>query len=142
MAIQVKVIRVFVGSPAELAEERARLEEVVGELNLLWGNTLGLRLELVKWETHAYPGIGPDPQTVIDEEVGDEYDIFVGMLWTKFGTPTNDAASGTEHEFQKAYLRYTKYPKQLRIMFYFKDGQVLPSEAKESRFRETRSDRR
>lgn len=128
MAVTVKIIRVFVGSPGELSEERARLEEVIRELNLLWGGILGLHLELVKWETHAYPGIGSEPQAVIDEEIGDKYDIFLGMLWAKFGTPTGDAGSGTEHEFRRAYLRYKQDPNQLKIMFYFKDGPLAPSQ--------------
>ncbi len=124
----VRIVRVFIASPSELAEERGRLTEVVEELNLLWGNTLGLRLELVKWETHAHPGVGTEPQAVVDEHVGDDYEIFIGVLWTRFGTPTSDAASGTEHEFQRAYSRYKKQPEQLSIMFYFKDAQVAPSQ--------------
>jgi hypothetical protein len=128
MVISVKIVRVFVGSPSELSEERVRLDEVVREVNLLAGVTLGLRLELVKWERDTYPGIGAEPQNVIDEQIGDTYDIFMGMLWTKFGTPTHDADSGTEHEFQRAYLRHKKDPDKLKIMFYFKDGQISPSQ--------------
>lgn len=124
----VKIIRVFIASPGELSEERIRLEEVVRELNLLWGDTLGLRLELVKWETDAYPGVGTEAQAVIDEQIGDEYDIFLGILWTRFGTPTSDAGSGTEHEFERAYSRHQRNPDHPKIMFYFKDGQVSPSQ--------------
>lgn len=127
MARLVRIIRVFTGSPSEVSEERSRLEEVIKEFNLLWGKKLGLLLELVKWETDAYPAIGPEPQTLIDEQIG-EYDIFIGILWTKFGTPTSDAASGTEHEFEQAYLRYKQDPESVKIMFYFKDGEILPSQ--------------
>lgn len=54
----VKILRIFLASPSELAEERARLAEVVEELNLLWGNTLGLRLELVKMGDPRAPRYG------------------------------------------------------------------------------------
>src|ERR1700683_1063870 len=117
MVITAKIIRVFVGSPSELSEERIRLDEVIREVNLLTGVTLGLRLESVKWETDTYPGIGVETQAVIDEQIGDTYDIFMGMLWTKFGTPTLDAGSGTEHEFQRAYQQHKKNPDKLKIMF-------------------------
>ena len=124
----VEIIRVFVASPDELAEERRLLEEVVNELNLTWGDTLGVRLELVKWETHAYPNFGADAQDVIDGQIGDNYDIFVGILWTKFGTRTRAAASGTEQEFGRAYSRYKRSPDELRIMFYFKEAAVTPAQ--------------
>jgi hypothetical protein len=81
------ILRVFVASPSDVIEERQLLEEVVKELNLTWSKNLGIRLELVKWETHAFPGIGDDPQAVINTEIGDDYDIFIGIMWTRFGSP-------------------------------------------------------
>lgn len=129
MATTAYIIRAFVASPSELSEERKRLEEVVKELNITMGSALGVRLELIKWETHAYPGVSSEPQAVIDAQLADEQgDIFIGILWAKFGTPTSDAGSGTEHEFRKAYLRYKKAPKLMRIMFYFKMAEVSPAQ--------------
>jgi hypothetical protein len=128
MAIRADILRIFVASPSELSEERNRLEEVVKELNITIGSQSGVRLELIKWETNAYPGLGAEPQAVIDEQVGDDYDIFIGILWTRFGMPTSDAASGTEHEFRRAHSRHEKNPSLLRIMFYFRDGQVSPTQ--------------
>jgi hypothetical protein len=122
------VLQVLVASPNDVAEERALLEEVVRELNITWSKNLGIRLELVKWETHAYPGIGTDPQAVINEQIGEDYDIFIGIIWKHFGTPTGRANSGTAEEFDRAYKRFRENPSQLRIMFYFKDTPVPPSE--------------
>jgi hypothetical protein len=127
MVIPVQLIRVFVASPGELSEERKRLDDVVKEINLILGNS-AVRLELLKWETHTRPGFGSEPQAVIDEQIGDEYDVFIGILWTKFGTPTSDASSGTEHEFRRAYRRYKQDPASVKIMLYFKDGDVSPSQ--------------
>lgn len=88
----------------------------------------GGHLELIKWETHAVPGFGSDPQAVINEQIGGTYDIFIGMLATKFGSPTPRAGSGTQEEFDRAYERFNKNPGELRIMFYFKDPEVKASE--------------
>jgi hypothetical protein len=119
---------VFVASPKDVAEERACLEDVVREINLTWSKNLGIRLELIKWETHAFPGVGTDPQAVINEQIGNDYDIFIGIIWTRFGTPTERADSGTAEEFNRAYKRFRENPDQLRIMFYFKDAPIAPSE--------------
>lgn len=128
MAKQVSELSIFVASPSDVTEERELLEEVVKELNLQWSRVKGVRLELVRWETHSYPGVSSDPQAVINEQIGDDYDIFLGILWKRFGTATPRADSGTEEEFNRAYERHKKDPKKLRIMVYFKTGDVDLSE--------------
>jgi hypothetical protein len=120
------VLTVFVASPGDVVEERAALEDVIRELNTTWSKILGLRLELIRWETNVYPDFGEDVQDVINRQVGDDYDIFIGIMWAKYGTPTKRAGSGTEEEFQKAYKRYKEIG-NLKIMFYFKDAPISPS---------------
>lgn len=112
MAKQVSVLSVFVASPEDVADERECLEGVIRELNLQWTSRC-VRLELVRWETHAYPGVGSDPQEVINEQIGDDYDIFLGLLWKRFGTATPRAGSGTEEEFNRAFARHGKDSKSL-----------------------------
>lgn len=122
-----KIVRVFVASPNDVRPEREILEEVVKELNDLWSDTLGVYLELVKWETHTYPDLGSDPQSVINKQIGEEYDVFIGILWSRFGTPTPRAESGTVEEFERAYSRYKANPDSVKVMFYFKDQSLPPS---------------
>jgi len=128
MGRQTIILQVFLASPSELKDERIALESVVKELNQTLSESTGAYLELVKWETHTVPGFGSDPQAVINKQIGDKYDIFIGMLSTKFGSPTPRAGSGTEEEFERAYDRFTKNPNELRIMFYFKDPELRASE--------------
>lgn len=47
-----------------------------------------------------------------------ECDILIGIFWKRFGTPTNGADSGTEHEILLAYDVWKK-KKQPHIMVYF-----------------------
>lgn len=122
------ILQVFVASPSDVSEERGVLEEVVRELNTTWADTFGIRLDLVRWETHASPGFGNDAQDVINEQIPASYDIFIGIMWTRFGTPTQRAGSGTEEEFMQAYERRTQDPESIEIMFYFKNAPVSPSE--------------
>lgn len=128
MARETKILRVFISSPGDLKEERAVVDKVIRELNSTWGDSLNLRLEPISWETHVIPGVGSDPQQVINEQIGDDYDIFIGLFWKRFGTPTPRAGSGTEEEFQRAYSRYCSNQDSLRIMFYFKEAPVSLSE--------------
>ncbi|MGO2992855.1 MAG: hypothetical protein ACTIDY_15450 [Halomonadaceae bacterium] len=118
----------FVASPGDVSEEREVLESVVTELNHTWSKSLGVRLELLRWETSTRPGIGSEPQAVINSQIGDEYDVFIGILWGRIGTPTAKAESGTLEEFERAHARWVADRSSLEIMVYFKDKPIKPSE--------------
>lgn len=122
------VLQVFVASPSDVLDEREILESVIVELNRTWANTLGIRLDMVRWETATHPAIGCDPQSVVNSQIGDEYDIFIGILWGRIGTQTPRSESGTVEEFERVYSRWKANPDAVEIMFYFKDAAIRPSE--------------
>ncbi len=101
----VRILRVFVSSPGDVAAERAVLDEVVESINRSDGRACGVRLELWKWEQDAVPQIGPQPQAVIDAQTP-AYDIYLGILAHRFGTTTGRYGSGTEKEFRDALKRW------------------------------------
>ncbi len=94
------VLEVFIASPSDVSPEREVLTNVVSEFNVTWGDKHHVRLDIIKWETHSRPAFGKDAQDIINRQVGDVYDIFLGIMWGKFGTATTRAESGTEEEFQ------------------------------------------
>ncbi|MCD8408538.1 DUF4062 domain-containing protein [Tenacibaculum dicentrarchi] len=130
MAKTVTKYSVFIASPSDLQEERIAIEEVTKELNLTFGIKQNIVIELLKWETHSAPGISEiHPQEIINEDIGNEYDIFIGLLWKKFGTPTEKAGSGTEEEFLNAFDRFINKKENIQVLFYFKDA--VPKSLKE-----------
>lgn len=128
------VLQVFVASPSDVAEERGTLDAVIAELNRTWVGSLGVRFEVLKWETHARPGFDADPQAVINAQIPDDYDVFIGILWSRLGTPTSRAASGTVEEFERAYLRFKTTGSVPEIMLYFKDAPLTPSRIDAAQF--------
>ncbi|WP_263353324.1 TIR domain-containing protein [Acidicapsa acidisoli] len=131
-----KSIRIFVASPGDVTEEREILSNIViPELRRIFSNQQmfdsqqSIDLEVVRWETHAWPAVGADAQDVINKEIG-AYDIFVGVMWKRFGTPTKRAGSGTGEEFDRAYEYFKSYGKPY-IMFYFKTSPFYTTNAKE-----------
>jgi hypothetical protein len=48
-------------------------------------------------------------------------------MWSRFGTPTGRAGSGTKEEFDRALERHRQAPDSLDILFYFKDAPIAPS---------------
>ncbi len=122
MPRQETILSVFVASPNDVDEERNRLEDVIRELNKLWSRQIRIRLELIRWETDAYPSFGEDPQSVINAQIPEDFDLFIGIMWYRFGTPTIREESGTVEEFRRAKDRFDADPDSLQIMIYFKDS--------------------
>jgi len=122
-------VRLFVSSPGDVEPERAKVTAVVNQVNRMLGDSLGIVLEAVDWKTRVVPDMGR-PLEVINQQVGD-YDIFVGILWKRFGTPTGRAESGTEEEFNIAYANWQQYGRP-RILFYFSQVLYLPKNPDEA----------
>lgn len=118
MSETVRKIRVFVSSPGDVQEERSRITKVFEELNATVAADKGLVLEPVRWESHASAEIGDGPQEVINRQLGHDFDVFLGIMWQRFGTPTKEADSGTEEEFLHAYAAWEQ-DRRRRILFYF-----------------------
>src|SRR5258706_4385865 len=99
-------LSVFISCPSDMVEERAVIRAAVDEVNsVLEPNKILLRA--IDWENDLVPGIGPDPQLVINSQIQGNYDIYLGILGARFGTRTSRAGSGTEEEFRNALELYS-----------------------------------
>jgi hypothetical protein len=120
-------IRVFLSSPSDVADERRQCVEAVEELNSLMRALIPdreLELEVVTWEADTFPDLTGSPQGVVDSQLGFDYDVFLGIMWARFGTPTESAGSGTENEFRAARQGWSEKRRPSHIVFYFCDADV------------------
>lgn len=128
-----RVVRVVVVSPGDVMAERARLGKVVEELNRSVAQSRGCRLSLWRWESDAHPGLHMEgPQGLIDDamQIADA-DVVVGIFWTRFGTPTLDSGSGTEHELRRAWSAWQARGRP-HVMVYFCERKSRPKDALEA----------
>ena len=121
-----RVFSVLVACPSDVQDEAGLVRRAVEEVNLGMAPLQAARLEVVDWQTHASPGIGSDPQDVINRQLPDDCDIFLGVMWARFGTATPRAGSGTEEEFERALTRHQANSRSVRILFYFKQASLPP----------------
>ena len=120
--------RILLSSPSDLNEERAAIGSVVEELNRTWGDPNAASIELLSWEKSVSPGVGSEPQAVINKGLGENWDIYLGLMHTRFGTATSGFGSGTEEEFENAYKLWESDGTHRRIMFYFKKAAIDPDD--------------
>lgn len=120
-------VRIFVASPSDVGPERERVKRVAERLNRQGAAADQARivLEVLGWETHVASHMGRPEDVILSQLPVDEWDIFVGILWTRFGSPSGaqnpdsgeEYASGTEEEFLLAY-RAWKEQERPRICLY------------------------
>ncbi|TPL19433.1 DUF4062 domain-containing protein [Mesorhizobium sp. B2-4-10] len=121
MAFKSTTYRVLIASPSDLAEERQAATEAIYDWNAQHADDRGVVLLPVKWETHALPATGVRPQGAINRSVVDASDILIGLFWTKLGTSTGVASSGTVEEIDR-FVAATK-----PAMLYFSSRPVDPN---------------
>ena len=97
-----KIINVFIASPSDLSEERQELRNVVERLNKVFGKRLNIQIELLGWEDTLPSFTRPQEQINKDVEI---CDLFIGILWKRWGTPSGKFSSGFEEEFNLARSR-------------------------------------
>jgi len=124
------VHNVFIASPSDVRPEREIARQVIYEWNAAHAESEKAVLQPIGWETHTYPEMGERPQEIINRLVI-KSDILVAIFWSRLGSPTGIAASGTIEEIDKH--RLSNKP----IMIYFSDAPV-PHNVDTKQFEEVR----
>ncbi len=120
MSYQATVIPVMIASPGDVAEERELIRTIIHDWNDVNAEASNVMLAAVGWETHSSPELGTRPQELINNRVLKNCDLLVGVFWTRLGTPTGKAPSGTVEEIEE-HVSAVK-----PAMIYFSSKPVAP----------------
>jgi hypothetical protein len=118
-----RIYDIFLSSPGDVEKERRIVERVVADLNRELTND-GLSLNLMAWETASFSGIGAGAQEVVDRALYLQYDLYIGIMWHRFGTPTQKVGSGTEQEFNRAIDRHRQGDPTLDFAFFLRESRL------------------
>lgn len=132
MARLATVVEVFLSSPSDVAPERKKILSHAREWNQLRGKSAGIYLDILLWEDVA-SAVGVRPQAVINESIGDEYDVYLGLMWGRFGSPTGTASSGTVEEFDRTLSRY-RQGSRVRLSMIFKSNDIPQNQLNGTQF--------
>lgn len=122
MSYDARVFTVLVASPGDVQEERKAIAEIIHEWNYLNSRERSVVLLPLRWETHAHPELGAGPQAIINRQIVDDCDMAVGVFWTRLGTPTPEAESGSAEEI--ARVGESGKP----VMMYFSNAPIPPGD--------------
>jgi hypothetical protein len=119
MPFPATVIPVMIASPGDVTEYRTVTRNVLHEWNYIHSQPTGVILMPVGWESHSSPELGSTAQDLINDRVLEDCDLLVGIFWTRLGTPTGRASSGSVEEIQ----RHVEAGKP--AMVYFSEAPVV-----------------
>lgn len=101
MSFKSETYRVLIASPSDLEAERRVATDAINDWNAQHAAAEMVVLLPVKWETHATPETGVRPQGIINRQLVSTSDLLIGMFWTRLGTNTGIAESGTVEEIDQ-----------------------------------------
>ncbi len=104
------------------------MRDVIAEWNAIHARDRKTVLMPFGWETHATPEMGDRPQAIINGQLLKDADLLVAMFWTRIGSPTGSAKSGTVEEIEE-HIRADK-----PAMIYFSSAPVRPDSIDEKQY--------
>jgi nucleoside 2-deoxyribosyltransferase len=118
MPTEVQLYRVFIASPSDVTQERDVVREEIARWNSMHSESMKIVLLATGWEKDATPDLSERGQAVINRQLVDNCDLLIGIFWTRIGTPTPEAESGTVEEIERAVAEGK------RCIVYFSDKNV------------------
>jgi hypothetical protein len=122
MAFLASVLKVMIASPSDVATERQIVRDVLSVWNGVHGQEKKMVALPIGWETHSIPDLGDRPQAIVNKQILADCDLLVAIFWTRLGSPTGKAVSGTVEEIEE-HLNAGKH-----AMLYFSNAVKPPNE--------------
>jgi len=123
----VKQIKVVISCPSDVDKEK---DIIVRLCDTLSSRIFSKKNKPIHWAKDVPRRIsGEGHQSTIDKYFEEQdYDIYIGILWKRFGDPQN-GLTPTEGEFEDALKRFKKTGRPL-ITFFFKEEKFYSNKIK------------
>jgi len=111
-----EVIKVFYSTAED--DGIAKYQQIFRDACEQVGRLLDVHLDVIYWRDLP-GGLGASAQSVIDDRVSGQYEIYFGVLGIHFG-------SGTVHEYREAVEAHLKDGRPISVCFGFCEEKVNP----------------
>lgn len=101
MSFNALVYRAMIASPGDVPSERELIRTVIAEWTAVHAVDRAAVLLPVSWESHSAPEMGARPQSIINRRLLSDCDLLIAAFWTRIGSPTGEAISGSVEEIEE-----------------------------------------
>lgn len=131
MPEKITQIKVFISCPSDVNREKDIVVNVCKRLSSILRKR-NISVRSIHWDDIPPVITGEGPQNIIDKHLDDSnYDIYLGILWKKFGEPLENGLTPTESEFENAFNKYKVDRKRPLIVVFRKEKEFYPNSAYE-----------
>ncbi len=123
---KIGLVKLTLCGPTDVYKEMTLAREIIATWNCQHGEESGFWVKHQHWSTDTYPDARETGQGAINKQIVDEAQIVVAIFWSRIGTPTKSAESGTLEEINRAMESGKK------VLVYFSDLEPLPANADRS----------
>lgn len=113
-----RIVRVMLGCPSDIEDEVAVFTGEICLWNQEHAEEYAVSLVPKHWSTHTHPRLDDRPQGVVNSQLTTRADVLVAVFWTRLGSDTGEAESGTVEEI-RAFHRSGR-----PVKLYFSDAPV------------------
>ena len=101
MPFPATIYNVMVACPSDVDSAWAVATDVLARWNAMHSYEKKVVLLPMSWRTHSSPEIGDRPQAILNKQLVEKSDLLVAVFWTRIGTATGKAESGTVEEIRE-----------------------------------------
>lgn len=121
-----RIVRIFISSPGDVNEERAKAQQVIADLQQAYISQAFLKPVL--WEDLALPATASFQESIDYLLAQEPIDIAVFILWSRLGSPLRDSItrpdgtlyrSGTEREFDVMLTAFEQSGRQRPLILAY-----------------------
>ena len=123
----------LISCPGDIKEEITSVEECVNQFNTLYSDALGIEIVTKHWRKNSFAQSGGKPQALLNKQFVNDCDAAVAILWTRFGTPTDEYGSGTEEEVE------IMLSSEKQVFMYFSDKPLSPSQINSDEYKKVQA---
>jgi hypothetical protein len=120
-----KKYRLLISCPSDCEGFKETVVHTLSITNHFCETFLGARIEPIYYKENVPSGTANEAQEVISRNVRGEFDIYVGLFWSRLGTPTSGYKSGAVEELEIAY-EMNESSGKIGIHVYFCEAMMPP----------------
>lgn len=121
------ILRIFISycSDTDSLVELAR--NIISENNPRWEKSHHMTVRVLTFRDIMSTYHKRGTQKYINDAILGKYDAYLGLMWTRFGRPTERFGSGTEEEYSEAVDNFLRLGRPEYVLFGFSDEKIRPS---------------
>src|SRR5262249_1831895 len=120
---------ILISSPSDVGKERDTAKAAIHEWTDQNSQHENIALIPICWESNSLPLYGKPPQDILNPRIVDTADVMLVMFWTRLGTKTAVADSGTIEELQRHVTNGKK------ALIYISNRKIDPSKLDQKQFK-------